>query len=220
MKILTHTQLTEMLAAHRGVAILSIVSVTEPKFRKTGCPFTTLQKVEYKRVVVGANYQRAVNRQITAETGEQEPAFKASPRKWGEYLVPDKVVIYLGQLYLSTQARNPRKPMKTVWLADGKEVSKDEVKDYLSVSTSRKQEEHGLHGKKQVMVRDFKMESVKKIMMDHEEYALTSDQQPQLGQLVETLKEVKEVLAEKRANRPKSNKTLMRLEMAAYDRRE
>jgi hypothetical protein len=205
MNILTHHQLTELVAAKRGAVILSIISLTEPKFRKTGCPFSTLQKVEYKRVVVGANYGRAVNKQIAEVTGNTDaPAFVVSPRKWGEYLVPDKVVEYLGNLYLSTQARNPQKAIKTTWIADGREVSKETVVDYLATSNSAKQEARGLHGKKQVMVRDFKMSSVLKVMVNGKEYILIPDMKANMNKLAETLQSLRDAVESRQKDKRKS----------------
>lgn len=200
MKILTHTQLTDLLAKRRGAVILSIVSHTAPKFRKTDCPYNSIEKLEYKRIVVGAKYGRAVNKQIKEVTGA-DVEFKVSPRKWGEYVVEDKVVTHKGNLYLHTQARNPRPAIKTVWLADGKEVSKEVIKKYLVSSDSAKQAEYGLEGKRQVMVRDFTMGNVLKVVINGEEYTLIPSPAAQVRQLIGTLGSIKETIKEKRQMR-------------------
>lgn len=212
MKILTHSQLTELLAKKRGVVILSIVSHTAPKFRKTGCPYSSIEKVEYKRVVVGAKYGRAVEKQVAEITGKQIQ-FKVSPRKWGDYVVEDKVVTYQGNLYLCTQARNPQKPLRTVWLADGKEVNKETIKDYLVTSNSAKQEKVGLVGKKQVMERDFTMGNVLKVKVDGEEYILIPSPTAEVKKLATTVANIAQVIEEKRAQ--KRGKVKAVVEMAA-----
>lgn len=198
MKILTHTQLTELLAAKRGAVILSIVSRTEPKFRKTGCPYSLIEKIEYKRVVVGADYGKAVKKQVSETTGSQDVAFTVSPRKWGTYIVPRKVVAHNGNLYLVTQARNAQPPIKTVWLADGVEVNKETIKDYLVTSSSAKQESVGLYGRRQVMERDFTMGNVLRVKIDGCEYILIPSPEAEMKRLANTLRSIEETINERR----------------------
>lgn len=208
MKILTHSQLTELLAKKRGAVILSIVSHTLPKFRKTGCPFSIIEKVEYKRVVVGADYGRAVNKQIKEVTGA-DVEFKVSPRTWGEYVVPRKVVTHKGNLYLVTQARNPQPAIKTVWLADGQEVSKETIKDYLISSNSAKQEDAGLVGRRQVMERDFTMGNILKVKIDGEEYILIPSAEVEVKRLATTVANIAQIIEEKRKQKRDKGKVVV-----------
>ena len=202
MNILTHTQLTELLARKRGAIILSIVSHTLPKFRKTGCPYSSIEKIEYKRVVVGADYGRAITKQVKSIYGEKaEVAFTVSPRKWGTYIVPRKVVTHNGNLYLVTQARNAQKPIKTIWMADGVAVNKEQIKQYLVASNSVKQEDVGLHGNRQVMERDFTMGNILKVIVNGTEYILIPSPQAEMRKLATTLANIKEVIERKRGER-------------------
>lgn len=165
MKTITHSEFIKIVSGRKGAMILSIESDTAPKFRKTGCPFSEIRKVEYKRVVTGAKYQDAVRRQAVELYGEgaKGAKFKAGRLPYGTFATQDKIIVTDGKPQLRTVARNPRKPIKTEWFADGELVPKEKVSIYLTGSGfSRKQfTQAGLVGKKQVFVRNFDLANIK-----------------------------------------------------------
>lgn len=197
MNILTHSQFASLLAAKKGAMILSIVSDTKPDFYKRGCPFSEIRKVEYKRVVSGAKYQDAVIRQ----GGE---GFKAGPLPYGNFAseeLTNKVIkTDSGKYQLRTQSRNPRKPIKTTWVADGEVVDYQVIKQYLKPpSESKKQAEVGVTGKKQVKPRNFDFPNILKVTYGKMEYTLIPDTRGP--------EQVKQVIAKKQGIRRKLEQT-------------
>lgn len=158
MKKITHSQFVAVLSARNGAVILSIVAETDPRPRKTGNPFKEIRKEQYIRVVTGADYKAAVERQ-----GGQ--GFQPDALPYGEFEVKNKIIkTSSGKLQLRTQARNPQKPIAVRWTADGQPVDWDSVKAFIPVKTpSRKQEAVGVKGKKQVLVRNFDLANIKRV---------------------------------------------------------
>lgn len=170
MKKLTHSQFKDLLANRAGTIFLSIVAETQPKFRKTGCPFESISRRVYRQMVPGASYANAVEKQGGVD-------FKPAPRKWGEYVVPDKVVEYQGNLYLSGKFRNDfGAPIESDYFADGAKVALEVVKDYLvPPSPSKRQIEAGVDPEETVEVRDYKFSSIKEVRVNGEHFQLVPD---------------------------------------------
>jgi hypothetical protein len=158
MQTITHDQFVSLLRAKLGAVILGLETITTPKAHK-GAP-EGLGKVSKGRAVTGANYGRAVEKQ----SGK---AFTVSPLPYGEWLVPNKVILHKGELQLRTESRN-QKPMKSYFTSQGNPIPY--VPD--KASSSNKQEKVGLFGNRQVTVRNFKFDSIKTIKYAGETYRL------------------------------------------------
>jgi hypothetical protein len=166
MKNLTHKQLIDKLAKRKGAVILGIVAETPLKVRQAGNPFQVVTRLVHKTVVTGANYAKAVVKQ-----GGKD--FKSEGLPYGEFLVKDKVVKASSGPQLRTVARNPRKPIRDFYLADGKPIPNAIVAPFLyQKGGSAKQEKAGVKGKKQVQVRNYSFSNIREIHLDGEVYNL------------------------------------------------
>lgn len=196
MKI-THERLRNMLFNLRGATMVSIIAETEPKL--TGgkkCPFAGVVKVSYVNGQINWNYQNAVNKQRMREDqpinedGTIED-FVPLPRKWGsrlhtlndrgekrllplvahnanlesEIVTEDQLVnIPVECLYLEYR------PLKTVdykYFLNGVEVDREEVNKYLPKPSPGRQ---GVEN--QIILRDYKLGSIKEITMNGETYSM------------------------------------------------
>lgn len=167
MKKLTHQQFADTLAARKGAIILGIVACTDPKARKTGNPFHQIRKLTHTRVVTGADYTKAVEKQ----GGE---GFKADALPYGEEVVKGKIIRNKqGELQLRTVFRNAPKPISVHYIADGKPVDKKEIEDFLPErKDSAKQAAVGVVGKKQVQVRNFGLKNIQQVRINGEVFEL------------------------------------------------
>jgi hypothetical protein len=114
--------------------------------------------------MIGFNYANSVNRQQGREGGEMD--FEAQPRKWGTRLPHSPFVEHKGKLYLETKVQNV---YGTQYLLDGKEVTKDEIREWLRP----KPEEGARQGvENPVILRDFSLESIREIRVGGEIFTL------------------------------------------------
>jgi hypothetical protein len=183
MKTLSHKQFVELLEKKKGTSILGIIAETEPKMRKTNNPFKEVKKISHLTVVTGANYTRAVEKQ----GGE---GFVADPLPYGKFVVKDKVVESpSGELQLRTVFRNAPKPVSVKFIADGKEVTKEDVKPFLvgkkpsSIENalsilaplpSVKQLRYKVQPDRQVKVRNYGFSNIREVHVNGEKYQLVS----------------------------------------------
>ena len=92
-------------------------SLTEPKMRKTGNPFNghKVQKMTIQTLQWGYNYENGVNNRLNGGT-----TFVAEPLKWGEWLIPNKVITHKGKLYARFyKVDNEMCKSNTTYLIDG-----------------------------------------------------------------------------------------------------
>lgn len=158
MKKITTVEMIGLVRENKGCTFATIETNTDPKPLKS-CPFNKVEKISRLNVMIGFNYENAVNNQRTRE--EVEADFVASPRKWG--VRKDlKTVEHKGKVYLTTATLNH---FSTVYIADGKVVDSSEVAPYLPKKSEPQQ---GLE--KSVIYRDFDAQNVKVITMNGETY--------------------------------------------------
>lgn len=151
----------------RGTFGINMVTITVPKMNKRNNPyFDRVHKATYmQNVALGYDYESVVNKHL--EKGGNEATFQAEKPKgksWCEYpyiLVSDKDA---DTKYLRCTMRKNTKA-KSVFILDGKIVTDEkiitEIKSFIPTpSTSKKQEESGLSDEEQVVVRDYKLDSV------------------------------------------------------------
>lgn len=151
----------------RGTFGISLITLTEPKMRKTNNPFYgRVYKASYMtNVALGYDYENAVNNRL--EKKDLDANFEAEKPKgksWFEYpyiLQADKDA---NVKYLRCTMRANTKA-KTVYILDGKLITdtaiEAEIKSFIQTSgTSKKQAESGLTDAEQVVVRDYKLDGV------------------------------------------------------------
>lgn len=184
MKTLTHSQFRNLLAARAGAAIVGIEALTDAGARKTGNPFPEKKVLKQVRVVgfVGADYEKAVQREGDRQGASESATFEASPLKWGQWDLPGKVITHGGKFYLRTQStpgQRNRQPARLLAYRNvkGEFLSKDAVAPFLpEKSESAKQARVGLEGAaSQVMVRTYAFDSIRKVRVNGETFELVAD---------------------------------------------
>lgn len=151
----------------RGTFGISLITLTEPKMRKTNNPFYgRVHKASYMtNVALGYDYENSVNNRLDKKGLEADfQAEKPKGKSWCEYpyiLQADKDASIK---YLRCTMRANTKA-KSVFILDGKIVTdaaiEAQIKGFIQTSsTSKKQAESGLDDAEQVVVRDYKLDGV------------------------------------------------------------
>tara|TARA_R110000744_G_scaffold334989_2_gene440366 strand:+ start:1042 stop:1566 length:525 start_codon:yes stop_codon:yes gene_type:complete len=166
---ITQAMLRDILLARKSATFVSIETVTHAQKSKAKLAQVIL-KTSYINGIVRFDYSKSVGNQEKREGFEGE-AFKVQPRKWGVRLEEGKgncpVVEHKGALYMTI------KPEKVVipaqFFTEGKEVSKEEIEHLLPVARPSKTQDHLT---KEVIVRDYKFDSIKFITIGGERFEL------------------------------------------------
>ena len=151
----------------RGTFGVTLITITEPKMRKTNNPyFGRVHKASYLiNVALGYDYENTVNNRLSKKGLDASfEAEKPKGKSWCEYpylLQADKDA---SVKYLRCTMRKNTKA-RTVFILDGKIVTDDaieaQIKTFIQTSNaSKKQAESGLDDAEQVIVRDFKLEGI------------------------------------------------------------
>lgn len=151
----------------RGTFGISLITLTEPKMRKTNNPyFGRVHKATYlTNVALGYNYENSVNNRLDRKGLETDfQAEKPKGKSWDEYPYILKSDKDASIKYLRCTMRQNTKA-KSVYILDGKIVTdasvEAEIKGFIPTSsTSKKQAESGLDDAEQVVVRDYKLDGV------------------------------------------------------------
>jgi len=126
----------ERLLRFKGTRILTVTIRTEPRLKapKSNPLVGRLVKMETIQGPTGFSYERAVNRQLEreAEPTDIVDYFRAIQRPWVEYIPGTPLIKHkeTGVLYLPLR---PDRVLQTQFILDGKEVSLEEIRDYLYV---------------------------------------------------------------------------------------
>lgn len=102
MKTINHSDLVAVLANINAAAIVALTTTTNlnKKMNKRGNPLVNevvTKLSERKNYQFGYSYENGVNNRLDAQGCEAN--FKAEPLAWGEWLIPNKVIIHKGKLY-------------------------------------------------------------------------------------------------------------------------
>ncbi len=172
MKTISQTQLRDILAAKRGASFVTISALTDARARKTGNPFLAILKLSKVNGTINANYENSVNRQLARE-GKEQLTFTAKPRAWGQRIEGTPLVEHKGKYYLSILPRHARKPFFFGKTAEGflKQVAKSAIESFLPPVRSSA-EAQGVD--KEVVTRDFSLESIGAIAIDGEQFRVRS----------------------------------------------
>ena len=161
----------------KGTFGIEMLSITEPKMRKTNNPFYgRVKKATFMRnVAIGYNYENVVNNRLERQGNERSfVCEKPNGKTWlinGLILCADKDET---KKYLRTTMR-PNMTTHVVYLLDERVVTnKDieaEIKSFMPKSApSKKQSECGLSDENQVVVRDFTVENVLALVQGEKRY--------------------------------------------------
>jgi hypothetical protein len=164
---MTHSDLMAALAAKKGTSVITIKAETDVDQYKTNNPFRNARKQVYKRVISGASYKNAVEKQSGRE-------FVPAPLPYGSMPVKDKVVLTKkGELQLRVVSRNPLPPISVKYVCDGKEIEKELLVPYLKVKQDNlRQEDVGLQGPRQVACVNYGFKNISEVVMDGKRFEL------------------------------------------------
>jgi hypothetical protein len=164
MKAITQENLLSLLSEVKGATFATLVTNTDPKLRKTGNTLGTVRKVSRVNVTLGFQYEAAVNRQRTREGTEAD--FEAAPRQWGQKISP-MFVENKGKIYLETKVE--KSLGHSFQDATGKEIDSKLVEPFLPARSESSRQET----EKEILVRDYALESIVGISFKGEDYIVT-----------------------------------------------
>lgn len=163
---ITEAELVRMLSDNKGANIVTVVTKTEPKMRKTGNPFVgKVFKVSRVNGMIGWNYANSVNNQREREGNTD--TFVAEPRKWGQRIDGTPLVEHKGTFYVELKVEKSL-DSKYIDLA-GKELDSDtlaEVKTFIP----QRQRAATQQTVKEIILRDYKVASIVSITMNKQAY--------------------------------------------------
>lgn len=186
---ITRTALLARLTAP-GAVIASFGTVTDSRARKTGNPFGVIMKTARFTGMVGADYEKMVQRQEAKpgavlwrmRNGEGEaPAFQAEPLPWGQWVEGQegKVITHKGNLYLRVSfPPNIRQPKARVTYRtqEGRFIPAREALQFIPApKPSARQEAVGVTGEAEVKVRTFALDSIRYVKIDGTLYRVKGD---------------------------------------------
>jgi len=155
MKQITKQQLAEKLMQLRGNSYMTLHTRTDATPKKTGNPYKKIEKIAKVKVQAGFKYKNSVDNQAEREGVEAQ---EVKPRSWGERINGTPLVFYKGRHYLEAKVEQVLEDV--VYLADGEEVEKVDIEHLLPAKKAESSTQSNL--KKKIILRDYKMESIKK----------------------------------------------------------
>jgi hypothetical protein len=134
MKTITRTSLVNLLNERGGATPVTILTVTEPKLRKTGNPFAKVgvERETRRNGFVGGSYESIANNKREREGGDRD--FTAEPLPWGQH-AGRFFITHKGQTYLKLFPVQTGVKATDSWRTkDGQPLSIDDVKPFLPKS--------------------------------------------------------------------------------------
>ena len=128
MQTINSNSILAVLNTIKHGTFVGVHSLTEPKMRKTNNPFNghLVQKMTIQTLQFGYSYENAVNNRIEG-SGE---TFVAEPLKWGEWLIPNKVITHKGKLYARFYKVDNSTEPNVTYLIDGV-IATDEQEEII-----------------------------------------------------------------------------------------
>lgn len=170
---ITRRELQAMLADTHGAEILSFTALTEPAYRKTGCPWKdNLFKLARVNGTINWDYARAVNRQREREG--VPPDFESLPRAWGTHLRDTPFISHVTKggdhrLYVKLKVHHS---LGHVYLTgDGGTLAEEDVAPFLA--PKRGNPRQGLE--KEVLERDYTVSNMVALKMRSMGYIIAGE---------------------------------------------
>lgn len=159
MKI-SKENLVKLLKSCKGSTFVTIQTVTKPTFSGgMSCPFVGAIKISRVNGCIGFNYENSVNNQRAREGSEKD--FEAKPRTWGHRIPGTPLVKHKGSYYLEMKVEKSESP---VYILGTYLLDNNDIKPWIPKQTSRQEVE------KPVILRDYKIDSIQKIVINKQEY--------------------------------------------------
>lgn len=162
-----------------GTFGVSMLSITEPRMRKTNNPyFGRVRKASLlTNVALGYNYENNVKIRLERKgLDENAKAFTSEKPKGKSWERPNWILFAdadPNKKYLRCTMRPTTKAVVR-YIVDGKiatDKQVEEIKEFLYASTSKKQEAHGLEEEEQVIVRDYLFDNIMYLAQGSTTYA-------------------------------------------------
>lgn len=165
MQIITKQELKDNLMNMKGGAnIVSIVTKTTPRMRKTDNPFyDKVEKVSKVNGIINWRYSNAVNNQRKREGKEDD--FQAVERRWGQRIKGTPLVEHKGKYYLEMKVER-KLNSEYIHKEKGEKLDMEQLGAFLYTNSSSKRQ----NLEKEVVLRDYKLDSIDTIKMNGEEY--------------------------------------------------
>jgi hypothetical protein len=146
----------------------TIIAVTEEKMNKTNNPFYgRVTKRQRSNVFINFDYAKSVNKRLTKEGKDAD--FVAHKRTWGEHLPGTPIVFHNNMYYLEAGFLTKNDP-KVEYFLDGEATDKAVFETFMKSKT----ETVGRQGlDAEVVLRDFKIDSIHEIHMNGKIYRRT-----------------------------------------------
>lgn len=113
------------IASLQGCKFAHVVTETSVKIPKKYGIIGEVTKVTDKMVQLNYNYERAVNNRLQKEG--KEPNFTAQSLPWGEWLLPNKIIVHKGSAYLRMYDFKGGVKSKSYYI-DGNLATTEEIK--------------------------------------------------------------------------------------------
>jgi hypothetical protein len=170
MKSITRTELVNRLReTDASASFVSIQAETDPRMRKTNNPFAgSVVKRATSRGLINFHYGNAVNNQREREGIEEE--FNAQPRRWGTRIEKTPLIEHNGAFYIEVKVEGVVDAPTFINVESGEEIAKETLQEWLPARS--KPTTQGTE--KEIMVRDFKVDSITQINMYGEEFEVVN----------------------------------------------
>jgi len=178
---ITFIELINKLKNVKGTTFVGLLTSTDARLLKTGNPLALpVTKQTILVATIGANYERAVNREANRQDGQ--PTFEVGQlpkgRKWlvlGKVLTSDDgAKLYLRTQYTPGQRKQKQAKVLNYKDARGQFVSREVVKQFAPkvYESAKQQEQTGIE--QTIMVRDYLFTSILKIRLNGRTYQLAA----------------------------------------------
>jgi len=162
MKIITKHELIDRINEVKGTTFISVDIASEPRMRKTGNPYLGATKHVSLSGAINHDYENSVNKQLAREGKEAD--FEVKKRSWGEHV--DNWVVHKDKYYLPIKIEGSS---DATYVYEGELVDNDELKPFLYESKKPKTQDDVV---KEIIVRDVKIDSIKRIRAFGEEFEI------------------------------------------------
>lgn len=166
---ITRTELLNRIS-RPGAIIMAFGTLTDTKARKTNNPYGVIMKTARFTGIVGADYEKMVQRQEVKATGEK--TFETNSLPWGEWVKGQegKLISHKGGIYLRISFPPNERQVKarvTYWTQSRKFIKAKDALPFIPVpKMSERQKEVGVTEEKEVKVRTFNLSSIRYVKID------------------------------------------------------
>lgn len=162
MKKITRTELATIIKASKGATFISVDIETDPRMTKSNNPYVGAVKQVTLNGIINFDYANSVNSQLQREGKETD--FVSKARVWGTW--DGNLITHKGEYYLNMKVENSS---ESAYIFNGVVLDSKVVEPFLPKS-SKPHTQAELD--KEIVVRDIKFESIKKIRAFGEEYVI------------------------------------------------